>query len=149
MRVVRFLELHMSLYEPETWRKETDAFRLVTSTILEWDSWYSLRWVRIRVVDEMEDPVPKKHKQKARKESQREFGRAVRALAEKVSVEVILGDKGDKEIIQPRLLDKPGLTFVNASEHLTGQRENEDQEIDSDDGDAFHHVISRVFWAGR
>ncbi|EEU42318.1 uncharacterized protein NECHADRAFT_80149 [Fusarium vanettenii 77-13-4] len=149
VRYLRFLELQMSLYEPETWRKETDAFRLVTSTLLEWDSWYSLRRVKIRVVDEMEDPVPKKQKQKARKESQREFGRAVRALAEKFSVEVILGDKGDKEIIQPRLLDKPGLTFVNASEHFTGRRGNEDQEIDSDDGDAFHHVISRVFWAGR
>ncbi|KAJ4211387.1 hypothetical protein NW759_012588 [Fusarium solani] len=149
VRFIRFLELHMSLYEPETWRKETDAFRLAVSMLCDCDNWGALRRVKIRVVDEMEDPIPKRQKQKVRRETQREFGRAVRALAERVSVEVILGNKGDKEIIQPRSpLDQPGLTFVSASEHFPDRQGDEDQGIDSDDGDAFHRVIGRVYRAG-
>ncbi|KAI8668949.1 hypothetical protein NCS57_00708100 [Fusarium keratoplasticum] len=149
VRFIRFLELHMSLYEPETWRKETDAFRLVVSTLLDRENWGALRLVKIRVVDELEDPIPKRQKQKVRRETQREFGRAVRALAERVRVEVILGDKGDKEIIQPRSpLDQPGLSFVNASEHFPDRQGDEDQGIDSDDDDAFHRVIGRVYRAG-
>lgn len=149
MRFIRFLELHTSLYKPETWRKETDAFRLVVSTLLDRENWGALRLVKIRVVDELEDPIPKRQKQKVRRETQREFGRAVRALAERVRVEVILGDKGDKEIIQPRSpLDQLGLSFVNASEHFPDRQGDEHQGIDSDDDDAFHRVIGRVYRAG-
>ncbi|KAJ4142491.1 hypothetical protein NW754_009933 [Fusarium falciforme] len=149
MHHVRSLELHIDLREAETWRKETDAFRLMVSTLSDWYNWCTHKPIKIRVVDELEDTLPKRQKQKVRRETQREFGRAVRALAERVSVEVILGDKGDKEIIQPRSpLDQLGVSFVNASEHFPDRQGDEDQGIDSDDDDAFHRVIRRVYRAG-
>ncbi|KAM6528064.1 hypothetical protein FALCPG4_009089 [Fusarium falciforme] len=149
MHHVRSMELHIDLREAETWRKETDAFRLMVSTLSDWYNWCTHKPIKIRVVDELEDTPPKRQKQKVRRETQREFGRAVRALAERVSVEVILGDKGDKEIIQPRSpLDQLGVSFVNASEHFPDRQGDENQGIDSDDDDAFHRVIRRVYRAG-
>ncbi|RSL45422.1 hypothetical protein CEP51_016081 [Fusarium floridanum] len=142
MRFVRSLEIHINLGEPETWRMEADAFRLMVSTLRGWQHWYTLKPIKIRVVGELDDLPPRRQKQKVRREAQREFGRAVRELAEVVQVHVVLSGKGDKEIIQPRFsLDKPGLTFVNVNGDFT---DREDQEIDSDFEDSFHRVIQRA-----
>ncbi|RSL47566.1 hypothetical protein CEP54_013335 [Fusarium duplospermum] len=142
MRFVRSLEIQINLGEQDTWRMEADAFRLMVSTLRGWQHWYALKPIKIRVVGELDDTPPRRPKQKVLREAQREFGRAVRELAEMVQVHVVLSGKGDKEIIQPRLsLDKPGLTFVNASEDCM---DREDHEMDSDFEDSFHRVIQRA-----
>lgn len=149
MRFVRSLELHINLGEQSSWQREADAFRLAVSTLRDWDSWFALKPIRICVVGELDNAPPRRSKQKVRREAQREFGRCVKALVERVDVQVCLNGKGDDEIIQPRLLrDIPRLTFVNAGEHFAGRRRAEDLDIDSDVDGSFHMAVGRVFRAG-
>ncbi|KAJ4311473.1 hypothetical protein N0V84_010425 [Fusarium piperis] len=149
MRFIRSLELHITLGQQDSWGKETDAFRLAVSTLRDWDTWHRCKPVKICVFGELDDAPPKRQKQKVRRDAQREFTRAVRALVENVDVQVYLNDKDDKEIIQPRLLrDIPGLTFADSSEHFPDRRREEDRDVDSDFEGSFHMAVERVFRAG-
>ncbi|UPL01486.1 hypothetical protein LCI18_012420 [Fusarium solani-melongenae] len=140
---IRSLELHITIDRPTSVRQETDAFRLAVSMLSDKSTWQYLKLVKLRVFDDLDNAPPKRQRKKIRKDIQREFGRAVRALVEdgRIEAQVILNNRGDKEIIQPRF-HQPGLTFVNLSQE---QRwcmlwPGEEEDDDSDEAEAFHCV---------
>ncbi|KAL6363749.1 hypothetical protein LRP88_03171 [Fusarium phalaenopsidis] len=141
LRFIRFLELRITLNRPTSVRQETDAFRLVVSTVSDKSTWRSLKLVKLRVVENLDDTPPKRQRKKIRRDVQREFSRAVRTLVEdgRVETQVILDNQGGKDIIQPRF-PQPGLTFVDGSQNFPFEpgEEADDSDVDG----AFHYVAT-------
>ncbi|KAI8718541.1 hypothetical protein NCS52_00633200 [Fusarium sp. LHS14.1] len=144
VRFIRSLELNIVLSRPTSVRLETDAFRLVVSTLSDKSTWCSLKLVKLCVEENLDDTPPKRQRKKIRRDLQKEFTRAVRALVEdgRVEAQVILNNRGDKEIINPRW-QPPGLTFVNRGQPYECWP-GEMVDVGSDAEEAFHSVATQL-----